>query len=326
MSTTQQPQMYPFSKTSIKSPLGRHRILAPSAGVKISAICLGAMNFGNAWKDCMGECSKATAWEMLDYFYEMGGNFIDTYVASNYQTEESEQWLGEWMEERGRRDEMVIATKFCGPWELHDGTNHMIQSNFGGGASKNLHVCVEASFKKLKTSYIDLVVVQANSYARHHGLRPFSVYQGRWSAAERDFERDIIPMCMEQGMGLCRWGVLGGGYFKPSSQVGKDGGRNLSSVAVKNAALVTETLAIVAERKGTLITSVALAYVEHLRGNIEALSLRLDGEVVEEIERAYPFELGFPAGFLVEENVLANRYGTFDRVGGWRPIVPGESG
>lgn len=52
---------------------------------------------------------------------------------------------------------MVLATKFCGPWKLHDGTSHMLQSNFGGGASKNLHLCVEASLRKLRTTYIDLV-------------------------------------------------------------------------------------------------------------------------------------------------------------------------
>lgn len=60
------------------SLLGRHRILAPTAAVHVSPICLGAMNFGNAWKEVMGECSKETAFEMMDYFYEQGGNFIDT--------------------------------------------------------------------------------------------------------------------------------------------------------------------------------------------------------------------------------------------------------
>ena len=55
------------------------------------------------------------------------------------------------------------------------------------------------------------VVAQANAYARQHGLRPFSLYQGRWSAAERDFEREIIPMCKSEGMGLAPWGTLGGG-------------------------------------------------------------------------------------------------------------------
>jgi len=57
----------------------------------------------------MGECSKETAFEILDHFYENGGNFIDT--ANNYQQEESEKWIGEWMESRGVRDQMVVATK-----------------------------------------------------------------------------------------------------------------------------------------------------------------------------------------------------------------------
>jgi len=47
---------------------------------------------GEAWKEFMGECTKETAFEMLDYFYESGGNFIDT--ANNYQGEESEAWIG----------------------------------------------------------------------------------------------------------------------------------------------------------------------------------------------------------------------------------------
>ena len=61
-----------------KSPLGYHRILSPSAGVRVSPLCLGAMNFGENWKEAMGECTKETAFEMLDFFYDNGGNFIDT--------------------------------------------------------------------------------------------------------------------------------------------------------------------------------------------------------------------------------------------------------
>jgi aryl-alcohol dehydrogenase-like predicted oxidoreductase len=58
------------------------------------------------------------------------------------------------------------------------------------------------------------IVSQANEYARQNSLRQFSVYQGQWSAAQRDFERDIIPMCQHEGMALAPWGALGGGYFK----------------------------------------------------------------------------------------------------------------
>ena len=189
-------------------------------------------------------------------------------------------------------------------------------------------------------------VVKANDYARHHGLRPFSVYQGKWSAAERDFECDIIPMCMDQGMALCPWGALGGGYFKPKDQLGIESGRRtLPHVASKNRAAVSEVLEKVAKRKGTLITSVALAYVmhkspyvfpivggrkvEHLKGNIEALKLRLTNEDIEEIEAAYPFDMGFPMNFLgldgkarPDDNVLVQRLGVFDFVERPRPIVP----
>ena len=61
------------------------------------------------------------------------------------------------MAERGTRDEMVIATKYCGNWQLHNKEKHRIQSNFGAASTKNLHVCVKASLRKLKTSYIDRV-------------------------------------------------------------------------------------------------------------------------------------------------------------------------
>ena len=100
---------FPPAAPKPKSNLGYHRILAPSAGLRVSPLCLGAMNFGDAWKGFMGECDKETTFGILDHFYENGGNFIDT--ANNYQNEESEKWIGEWMESRGVRDEMVVATK-----------------------------------------------------------------------------------------------------------------------------------------------------------------------------------------------------------------------
>lgn len=61
-----------------KSLLDFHRVLAPTAGVRVSPLCLGAMNFGDAWEDMMGKCTKETAFEMMDFFFEQGGNFIDT--------------------------------------------------------------------------------------------------------------------------------------------------------------------------------------------------------------------------------------------------------
>lgn len=57
-----------------------HRVMSPTAGVRVSPLCLGAMNFGDAWQDFMGKCDKKTTFEILDYFYQQGGNFIDTSV------------------------------------------------------------------------------------------------------------------------------------------------------------------------------------------------------------------------------------------------------
>jgi hypothetical protein len=62
-----------------KSLLGYHRQLAPNAAVKVSPLCLGTMGFGTEFKDMMGACDKEASFELLDYFYDNGGNFIDTY-------------------------------------------------------------------------------------------------------------------------------------------------------------------------------------------------------------------------------------------------------
>ena len=297
----------------------------------------------------MGKCDKSTAFGMLDYFHSMGGNFIDT--SGNYQNEESETWIGEWMAKKGVRDEMVIATKFTTSYKAYD-SSIVNKSNYGGNHSKSIRLSVEASLKKLQTSYIDVlymhwwdfttsipelmqtlndmvragkvyylgvsdtpawIVSKANEYARNHGMRQFVVYQGRWSAALRDFERDIIPMCQAEGMGLAPWGALGGGNFKSDEARKSTEGRKMGEVSEADIA-VSKVLEKIAKAKGTAITSVALAYVmhktpyvfpicggrkiDHLKGNIEALSLKLTDEEIEEIEDATPFDVGFPLNFL----------------------------
>ena len=93
-----------------KTRLGRHRQLAPLAGLHVSPLCLGAMSIGDKWAESgFGAMDKAGSFRLLDAFYEAGGNFVDT--ANAYQDETSEQFIGEWMEARGVRDQMVIATK-----------------------------------------------------------------------------------------------------------------------------------------------------------------------------------------------------------------------
>ena len=100
----------------------------------------------------MGECTKENAFELLDTFYDLGGNFIDT--ANQYQGGQSEEWIGEWVEKTGRRNELVISTKYT----LASMTGKPVQqSNFGGTGTKSMRVSIEASLTRLRTNYIDLV-------------------------------------------------------------------------------------------------------------------------------------------------------------------------
>ncbi|KAL2282487.1 hypothetical protein FJTKL_10576 [Diaporthe vaccinii] len=367
-----------------KGPLNRYRLLSPSASLRVSPLCLGAMNFGNAWESYMGACDQRTTEGILDYFYEQGGNFIDT--ANNYQFGESEMWIGEWMKKRGNRDEMVIATKYTTNFMAGPPGEGRIMANFTGNGTKSLHTSLKASLKKLNTDYIDLlyvhwwdfsasipelmqsldnlvvqgkvlylgvsdtpawVVSKANQYARDHGLRQFCVYQGRWNASSRDFEREIIPMCREEGMGLAPWGALGGGSFKTEEQRKSQEGRKIQ--ATEHQVKISGVLEKIANRKNTAITSVALAYVmhktpyvfpivggrkvEHLKGNIEALKLHLSHEDLKEIEDAVPFDPGFPNTFFYQgqsvdhpgEVWLLGMAGKFDYVPLQEAITPAEN-
>jgi aryl-alcohol dehydrogenase-like predicted oxidoreductase len=105
----------------------------------------------------MGECTKETAFSILDFFHKSGGNFIDT--ANAYQAGQSELWLGEWMKERETRDQMVVATKFTTNYQSYKGFSGRINSNYTGNGLKSLHLSVEASLDKLQTTYIDILYV-----------------------------------------------------------------------------------------------------------------------------------------------------------------------
>jgi aryl-alcohol dehydrogenase-like predicted oxidoreductase len=257
------------------------------------------MTFGGRAQERYGECSREDAFEMLDYFYSQGGNFIDT--ASGYQDGESEVLVGEWMASRGTRDQMVLATKYTTAYMLHH--KDRIQSNYGGNNAKSMRVSVDESLRKLQTSYIDLlyvhwwdyttsipelmhslndlvvagkviylgisdtpawVVAKANQYARDHGLRQFAVYQGMWNAGMRDFERDIIPMARDEGMALCPYGVLNQGRFQTREGFERrekhNPGRKFIPTSQRDKT-VSAVLEDVARAKGVELLNVALAYV-----------------------------------------------------------------
>jgi len=237
--------------------LGRHRQLSPLAGVHVSPIQLGAMSVGDKWHELgFGSMDKESSFKLLDAFYEAGGNFIDT--ANGYQDETSEIFLGEWMETRGIRDQIILATKYTTNFKR--GTPHQQlkqKTNYTGNHVKSMHISVEASLKKLRTDYIDIlyvhwwdyasgveevmnglhnlvtsgkvlylgvsdtpawIVSKANNYAKLMGKTPFVIYQGAWSILERDFEREILPMARAEGLALAPWNVLAGGKIRSDAE------------------------------------------------------------------------------------------------------------
>jgi aryl-alcohol dehydrogenase-like predicted oxidoreductase len=219
------------------SRLARYRALSPHASIHVSPLQLGGMSIGDKWEQFgMGSMNKESSFKLLDAFYEAGGNFIDT--ANNYQDQSSEEVIGEWAEQRGIRDQLVIATKYSTNY-VRGNDQFRQKVLYTGNNVKSMYISLEASLKKLRTSYVDIfyvhwwdwvtsieevmnglhtlvqqgkvlylgvsdtpawVVSQANQYARDHGKTPFVIYQGLWNVMDRAIERDIVPMCKAQGI------------------------------------------------------------------------------------------------------------------------------
>ncbi|CCM03835.1 uncharacterized protein FIBRA_05984 [Fibroporia radiculosa] len=231
--------------------LGRYRQLAPRAAVHVSPLCLGAMSIGDKWAQYgFGTMDKASSFKLLDAFFDAGGNFIDT--ASNYQEGSSEEFIGEWAEQRDIRDQLVICTKYTNNFRRGDPTLKQAATHMGNNV-KSMRISVDASLRKLRTTYIDVLyvhywdlhtsmeeimdglhnlvvagkvlylgvsdtpawlVTKANEYAKAHGKTPFVVYQAPYSVLQRDIERDVLPMCHHEGMALTLWNVLAGGHIR----------------------------------------------------------------------------------------------------------------
>ncbi|KAF5372519.1 hypothetical protein D9758_005276 [Tetrapyrgos nigripes] len=234
--------------------LGVYRVLSARAGVHVSPLCLGTMTIGDKWSDIMGFMDKESGFKLLDAYFDKGGNFIDT--ANAYQDGTSEEFIGEWAQKRGIRNQLVIATKYSG---VYTKGNPAVKQhvNFVGNSLKSMYLSLDDSLKKLRTTYIDIfylhwwdydtsieeimdglhnlvvqgkvmylgisdtpawIVAKCNQYALDHGKTPFVVYQGEWSILQRSFERDIIPMAASFGMALAPWGVLAHGKIRSDAE------------------------------------------------------------------------------------------------------------
>ena len=138
------------------------------------------MSIGDKWHEYgMGAMDKESSFKLLDAYYHAGGNFIDT--ANTYQDESSEEFIGEWMEKRGIRDQMVVATKvrntrhqqlnvrtdkpkYTGNYK-NAAQDIWQKVHYVGNNIKAMHVSVEDSLRKLRTSYIDIFYVHWWDYA-----------------------------------------------------------------------------------------------------------------------------------------------------------------
>jgi aryl-alcohol dehydrogenase-like predicted oxidoreductase len=215
----------------------RYKLLGPS-GLRVSELCLGTMSFGEAWG--FGADEKESH-RILDAFAEAGGNFIDT--ANAYHEGQSEEIVGSFL--GPGRDRWVVATKYTLAMRSGD-------PNAAGNARKNLRASVQASLRRLRTDYLDLLWVhawdyttaveevmrglddlvragtvlhvalsdapawiasQANTLAALRGWNPFVALQMEYSLIERTAERELLPVAEAFGLTVCAWAPLGAGIL-----------------------------------------------------------------------------------------------------------------
>jgi aryl-alcohol dehydrogenase-like predicted oxidoreductase len=227
-----------------------HRLLGRT-GVSVSKMCLGAMMFG-AW----GNQDHDESIRIIHAALDAGITFIDT--ADVYAQGESEEIVGKAL--KGRRDEIVLATKFHGA--MGDDPNRQ------GSSRRWIMRAVEDSLRRLDTDWIDLYqvhrprtdtdidetlgalsdlvhqgkvryigastfpasqIVEAQWVARERGLQRFVAEQPAYSILVRRIEDDILPTCQRYGMGVLSYSPLTGGWL--SGRWRKDSGQQESSRA-----------------------------------------------------------------------------------------------
>ena len=198
----------------------RYKLLGKS-GLRVSELCLGTMTFGEDWGSMLPGASKEESKKIFDFFVSKGRNFIDT--AKVYQNGTSEKYVGEFIS--SEREMFVLATKYTLMTSPND-------PNASGNHRKNLVQLVDASLKRLKTRYIDLlwvhiwdpmtpieelvrslddlikagqilyigisdvpawVVSHADAIAELRGWTPFIGIQIMYSLIERSAERELLP-------------------------------------------------------------------------------------------------------------------------------------
>ncbi len=308
-------------------------------GLEVSRLCLGCMSYGEPQRgNHPWTLSEAQSRPFVRRALELGINFFDT--ANVYSDGTSEEIVGRVLKEHARRDEIVIATKVHG---------RMFKGPNGAGLSRKAILSeIDHSLRRLGTDYVDLYqihrwdprtpieetlealhdVVRAGKAryigassmyawqfakalytADRHGWTRFVSMQNYVNLLYREEEREMLPLCAAEGIGVIPWSPMARGrltrdWDETSARTETDDfGRTLYAKTGEADRKVVEAVARVAAARGVPRAQVALAWVlakpvvtapivgatklQHLDDAVAALSLKLTAEEIAQLEAPY---------------------------------------
>jgi len=270
--------------------------LGPS-GLKVSRLCLGCMSYGDTSKGWHGDwvLSEDEGRPFIREAVEAGINFFDT--ANMYSRGASEEVIGRLLPEFARRDEIVVATKAFLPWQQ--------APNAGGLSRKALMQAVDDSLTRLGMDYVDLYQIhrwddatpieetmealhdivkagkaryigassmfawqfaKAQEVARANGWTRFISMQNHVNLLYREEEREMLPLCADQGIGIIPWSPLARGklaraWDETTVRSETDGfGKMLYRQQEDADRAIVETVGAIAAERDVSRASVALAW------------------------------------------------------------------
>ena len=310
-----------------------------TSGLKVSVLSLGAMTFGESKTFMKGVTSSDDeARKVFDRAIERGVNLVDT--ANVYSDGTSEEIVGRALKEFTRREDVVIATKVNG--RIRPGPN-------GAGLSRKAILGeIDNSLRRLGIDFVDLYqihrsdptvpieetmealhdVVKAgkaryigasNMYAwefskalytsRLHGWTEFVSMQDHINLLSREEEREMLPLCADQGIAVMPWSPLARGRLTRAwnetspRQEADEYGKKLYTQFPESDRQIIDQVSAVAAARGVPRAQVALAWVlqkkgvtspivgaskpDHLKDAIAALSLKLTADEIASLERPY---------------------------------------
>jgi len=333
------------------------------SGLRVSALSLGTMGFGGTgWAASVGQIDVAGAREQIALARDAGVNLIDT--ADVYSAGLAEEILGEAL--GGVREEVLIATKARMP--MGSGPND------AGLSRHHLVRAAEASLRRLRTDYIDLYQVHewdgqtpleetltalddlvragkvryvgCSNYAAWQLMKALAISDTRqlerfvsqqvyYSLHSRDIESEIVPACLDQGVGILVWSPLAGGLLSGKYRRGVTapaGSRHLSEWSEppvhdeEKLYAIIERAVSIGEAHGVSAAQVALAYLlakpavtslvvgarttEQLADNLAAAQLELTADEIKALDDASGEPLRYP--FWHQRNTSADRLGPAD--------------